>query len=484
MKSQLVNLMVVLAATSCAIDEAEVDETSTEQGLHVRSWVIWRNPNIPVCFDNGGTADERRWVQEAVRDTWEAASSVRFVNWNNCQWFNMGIRVRMSDSRGYASGLGMELNGVALGVNLDTHVRTDSCFLASREDCVRATAIHEFGHALGFAHEQSRADTPDDCLDGQDFESSGDQTVGAWDLNSVMNYCNPAWNNNGFLSTTDVIGVRQYYGKFGRWTDARVFDPAFYRAANPGAGISTNAETATVHWLAQGLPMSGLRGSRTFDVGFYLAQHADLRAAFGSKFHRTLAHYQDAGIFEGRRASREFDVRFYERIYPDVSRDHAAALDHFIYQGLPNEGRRGAREFDVLFYEIANADIAAAFGMNYTAAFDHWVTQGLPNENRRGSTEVDVQYYMTKYLDVGTNRIGAIDHFIRTGLGLGRRASIEFDVAYYLANNADVLAAYGLDYAAAFDHWVAAGRAEGRLGAMPVLQLPPRPPIFCRPGRC
>ena len=36
--------------------------------------------------------------------------------------------------------------------------------------------------------------------------------IGAWDLQSVMNYCNPDWNGNGQLSATDIAGVRQLYG--------------------------------------------------------------------------------------------------------------------------------------------------------------------------------------------------------------------------------------------------------------------------------
>jgi hypothetical protein len=482
--------MMAALATSCAVEDVdevdEVDEGSTEQGLVARSWVIWNNPNIPVCFDTGGTDEERRWVREAVRDTWEAASSVRFVNWNNCQWFNMGLRIRMFDSRGYTTGLGMELNGVAWGVNIDTHVRPNSCPLGTREACVRATAAHEFGHALGFAHEQTRADTPDSCTDGNEVDGTGDSWVGAWDQSSIMNYCNPVWSNGGFLSETDVIGVRHFYGKYGRWTDPRLFDPTFYKVANPDvSGISADPESATVDWLARGLPLLGLRGSRTFDVRYYLAQNTDLAAAFGQRFNRAIAHYEDAGVFEGRRASREFDVRFYERIYPDIAAmggNHAAALDHFIHQGLPYEARRGSREFDVISYMLTYGDVAAAFGpSNYAGAFDHWVAYGLPALGRRGSYEVDVPYYQSLYPDAGTNRVAALDHFTRTGLGLGRRASLDFDVAYYRGAYSDV---QGLDFTSAFDHWVAVGRGAGRSGIQPTIVFPPRPPVFCRPGRC
>ncbi len=442
MNRPLLTALMALVLTSCVLDDPELEVSSTDQALTVQSWAIWRSPNIPVCFDNGGTAEERRWVREALRDTWEAVSSVRFINWNNCSFFNSGVRVYMSDSRGYTAGIGIALDGLAFGVNLDAHLRADSCPLGTREACVRASAVHEFGHVLGFPHEQSRADTPADCTDSQGIESEGDRSVGAWDLSSVMNYCNPMWNNGGFLSPTDVIGVRQYYGTQGRWTDPRVFDATFYRTMYPDAGAD-NA-SATVHWLSQGLPLLGRRGSRTFDVEFYLGLYADLRDAFANRYNRVVAHWQDFGIFEGRRGSREFESWFYELTYPDVPRDHLLAMQH-------------------------------------------WIDHGLP-DGRRGSREVDVQYYTSHYLDVqsasGGNRVAALDHFIKWGLLSGRRASIDFDVAYYLAAYADVRALVGTSYTGAFDHWVRIGRAEERFGVEPSIAPPPRPPIICRPGRC
>jgi hypothetical protein len=184
---------------------------------------------IPVCWENSGFNTEKNWVKWATEATWERVSSLNFTGWGNCSSNSTGIRIQISDTGPHTKGLGDSLNGVQNGMvlNFTFNNWSTACQDGSdvpngftnanriqsnshREFCIKAIAVHEFGHALGFAHEQNRPDTPKWCDDQQG--SNGNLTIGAWDVNSVMNYCNSNWNGGGNLSATDIQGVQQMYG--------------------------------------------------------------------------------------------------------------------------------------------------------------------------------------------------------------------------------------------------------------------------------
>lgn len=200
------------APTSWADADIVVSTPSGEATLVVAPSTIWTTRQVPVCFmpdpANVDTSALRPFVRQGAAK-WEQASAVTFVGWGTCDGTHSGVQVGFYDSGNAAtvgwSYIGMESKGLAPSLSL-TRTRLEGVQLAM-------VATHEFGHALGFYHEQVRMDTPGSCIqsDARTADSSL-VSVGVYDPNSIMNYCNPTWANNGVLSATDTIGVRQYYG--------------------------------------------------------------------------------------------------------------------------------------------------------------------------------------------------------------------------------------------------------------------------------
>ncbi|WP_051604840.1 glycoside hydrolase family 25 protein [Lachnobacterium bovis] len=290
---------------------------------------------------------------------------------------------------------------------------------------------------------------------------------------------------------------------------SKVYDFNYYKEHNLVVKEKYNLDDigALEYFVTNGIK-NAEQANEIFDVVSYKNRWKDLRNAYKDDWSQYYIHYIYCGSNENREAtgfrdkvvdatasykgtdySKVYDFNYYVNNNPDIKAafnlDENKTIEHFVNCGM-NEGRQAKENFSVKSYKNRYADLRNAFGNNLKEYYLHYMRCGAA-ENRiatgcddmlmdyvtvlNGKDYKDVydyNFYIKHNLDVAKafeNKSDkeVLEHFVNCGMNEGRQAKETFSVKSYKNRYVDLRRAFRNDYVKYFKHYMESGKTENRL---------------------
>jgi hypothetical protein len=201
---------------------------------------LQQSQSCPGCAHatNPGLTELVEHIRQALSQSWEAHSGVRFIGFDWCGtlgdasgYVGLFIHPRADNVAYIGTGSQNRFDRGDPGVSFKPWGNGSACIrfdwshlrMGYSFECVEQYAIHELGHVLGFVHEWRHPNTPAGCEIERSISTEPDGGVGfavssqTYDWDSIMTYTDACAHVTGVrfgspnLSPTDIAGLEAAY---------------------------------------------------------------------------------------------------------------------------------------------------------------------------------------------------------------------------------------------------------------------------------
>lgn len=291
---------------------------------------------------------------------------------------------------------------------------------------------------------------------------------------------------NAKLSVDEATGV---CGTFGNTVAARGYTPMIY-ANKSMLQSNLHADVLSRYfkiWLANYTTVTNYGGD------YYAWQYSSKGRINGISGYVDCNFFYEDNVFyntsyyNGVDYSAVYNYDYYISKYSDMKdlfvHDPRGAIKHFVENGM-SEGRQGTDNFNVYTYKNRYVDLRSGYGKDLKQYYLHYMQNGK-KEGRSGagtsgligavtvyngtdySAVYDFNSYISKYSDMNRyyadDDIGALEHFVKSGMQEGRTGNDTFNVWIYQAVNDDLRNGYGNNLPQYYRHYISNGKQENRI---------------------